>query len=82
MIARLRSIAREAGIPRLLIAAFVVALFSVAAATHMNLADLVTDSIVRVARTRLSGVAKRALNSAAASRIAAGRSPRGQVSFA
>ena len=31
---------------------------------------------------RFSGVAKRARNSAAASRIAAGRSPRGQVSFA
>ena len=49
-IERVRAIAREAGIPRLLIAAFVVALFSVAAATHMNLAGLVTDSIVRVAR--------------------------------
>src|SRR2546422_6578813 len=39
-------------------------------------------STVRTARTRFSGVAKRARNSAAASRIAAGRSPRGQVSFA
>jgi simple sugar transport system permease protein len=50
VIGRLRAFVREAGIPRLLIAAFVVALFSVAAATHMNLGDLVTDSIVRVAR--------------------------------
>jgi len=50
VIARVRSIVREAGIPRLLIAAFVVVLFSVAAATHMNLGGLVTDSIVRVAR--------------------------------
>ena len=50
MIERVRALLREAGIPRLLIAAFVVALFTVAAATHMNLADLITDSIVRVAR--------------------------------
>src|SRR5918994_803840 len=39
-------------------------------------------STVRTARTRLSSVANRARNSAAASRIAAGRSPRGHVSFA
>lgn len=50
MIERVRAFVREAGIPRLLIAAFVVGLFSVAAATNMNLASLVTDSIVRVAR--------------------------------
>ena len=37
---------------------------------------------MRTASTRFSGVAKRARNSAAASRIAAGRSPRGQVAFA
>ena len=39
-------------------------------------------STVRTARQRFSGVAKRARNSAAASRIAAGRSPRGQVALA
>src|SRR6266542_2430620 len=39
-------------------------------------------STVRIPRTRFSGVANRARNSAAASRIAAGRSPRGQVSLA
>src|SRR5690349_13319061 len=39
-------------------------------------------STVRTPRTRFSGVAKRARNSVAASRIAAGRSPRGQVSLA
>lgn len=50
MIERARAFVREAGIPRLLIAAFVIVLFSVAAATNMNLASLVTDSIVRVAR--------------------------------
>jgi simple sugar transport system permease protein len=47
---RLRGAVREIGIPRLLIAAFLVALFAVAVATDMNLAILVTDSIVRVAR--------------------------------
>src|SRR5688572_30739914 len=39
-------------------------------------------STVRNARTRFSGTAKRERNSAAASRIAAGLSPRGQVRFA
>src|SRR5918995_1585168 len=39
-------------------------------------------STVRTARTRLSSVANRARNSAAAPRIAAGRSPRGHVPFA
>src|SRR3954447_13779909 len=39
-------------------------------------------STVRTPRTRFSGVAKRARNSAAASLIAAGRSPRGQVELA
>jgi simple sugar transport system permease protein len=47
---RLRGAVREIGIPRLLIAAFLAALFAVAVATDMNLAILVTDSIVRVAR--------------------------------
>ena len=50
MIDRLRALVKEAGVPRLLIAAFVVILFAVAVATRMNLASLVTDSIVRVAR--------------------------------
>jgi len=50
VIERVRAFVREAGIPRLLIAAFVVVLFTVAAATNMNLSSLVTDSIVRVAR--------------------------------
>src|SRR4051812_11691410 len=39
-------------------------------------------STVRTPRTRFSGVANRTRNSAAASRIAAGRSPRGQVALA
>jgi len=50
LIERLRAFVREAGVPRLLIAAFVVVLFSTAAATRMNLSGLITDSIVRVAR--------------------------------
>ena len=41
---------RELGVPRLLIAVFVVALFVVAAVTHMDLGRLVTDSLSRVAR--------------------------------
>jgi len=47
---RLRSAVREMGIPRLLIAAFLLALFAVAVATRMNLSILLTDSITRVAR--------------------------------
>ena len=39
-------------------------------------------STVRMPRTRLSGTAKRPRNCSAAARIAAGRSPRGQVWFA
>lgn len=50
MIERLRAIVREMGVPRLLIAAFVVALFGTAIATNMDLPALITDSIVRVAR--------------------------------
>ncbi|HEU4724830.1 MAG TPA: ABC transporter permease [Candidatus Eisenbacteria bacterium] len=50
MIDRIRAFVKEAGIPRLLIAAFVVVLFGVAVATKMNVPGLVTDSIVRVAR--------------------------------
>jgi simple sugar transport system permease protein len=47
---RLKSFVRDAGVPRLMIGAFVVVLFGVAVATKMNLSSLVTDSIVRVAR--------------------------------
>jgi len=50
VIARVRAFAKEAGVPRLLIAAFVVVLFAVAVATKMDVSGLVTDSIVRVAR--------------------------------
>lgn len=46
----LTGVVREIGIPRLLIAAFLVGLFAVAVATDMNLAILITDSITRVAR--------------------------------
>ena len=41
---------REIGLPRLLIAAFLAALFAVAVATKMNLAILIEDCIARVAR--------------------------------
>jgi simple sugar transport system permease protein len=41
---------REFGIPRLLIAVFLVILFAVAVATHMDLRGLISDSIVRVGR--------------------------------
>jgi simple sugar transport system permease protein len=41
---------REFGIPRLLIAVFLAVLFGVAVATHMDLPDLISDSIVRVGR--------------------------------
>ena len=47
---RIRGWVREMGVPRLLIAGFVVALFATAVATHMDIGALVTDSIVRVAR--------------------------------
>ena len=50
MIDRLRGMVREMGLPRLLIAGFVVALFVTAIATRMDIGGLVTDSIVRVAR--------------------------------
>src|SRR5437870_1222040 len=46
----LREFVLELGIPRLLIAVFVVVLFGVAFATHMDLAGLATDSLLRVAR--------------------------------
>ena len=41
---------REFGLPRLLIAAFLAALFAVAIATRMNLAILIGDCVARVAR--------------------------------
>jgi len=47
---RFAGFVREIGIPRLLIAAFLMGLFAVAVATDMNLAILITDSITRVAR--------------------------------
>ena len=50
MIDRFRGFVRDFGVPRLLIAGFVVLLFAMAVATHMDLGSLVTDSIVRVAR--------------------------------
>ncbi len=50
MIDRLRPAVREIGIPRLLIALFLAALFAVAVATKMDLRALISDSISRVAR--------------------------------
>jgi simple sugar transport system permease protein len=50
VIDRVRDAIRELGVPRLLIAGFVVVLFATAVATHMDIGSLVTDSIVRVAR--------------------------------
>jgi simple sugar transport system permease protein len=50
VIDRVRDAIREFGVPRLLIAGFVVALFATAIATHMDIGALLTDSIVRVAR--------------------------------
>ncbi len=47
---RLPGALREFGIPRLLIAVFLVALFAVAVTTHMDLRALISDSIVRVGR--------------------------------
>lgn len=41
---------REIGIPRLLIAVFLVVLFGIAVATRMDIASLITDSLVRAAR--------------------------------
>jgi simple sugar transport system permease protein len=46
----LREQVREIGIPRLLIAAFLVVLFGIAVATRMDIASLVTDSLLRAAR--------------------------------
>jgi simple sugar transport system permease protein len=49
----LREFVRDLGLPRLLIAAFVVVLFGVAFATHMDIPGLMTDSLLRVARNGL-----------------------------
>jgi simple sugar transport system permease protein len=49
-VSRLGEIVREAGIPRLLIAGFLVALFGVAVATRMDLSGLIMDSITRMGR--------------------------------
>ncbi len=46
----LRENRREIGIPRLLIALFLVVLFGIAVATRMDLAGLLTDSLLRAAR--------------------------------
>jgi simple sugar transport system permease protein len=50
---RVREFITELGVPRLLIAAFVVTLFGVAFATHMDLQALMTDSLLRVSRNGL-----------------------------
>jgi simple sugar transport system permease protein len=49
----LREQLREIGVPRLLIAGFLALLLGVAVATHMNLAGLLTDSLLRVGRNGL-----------------------------
>ena len=50
---RLKEYLREIGIPRLLIALFLVLLFGIAVATRMDIPGLVTDSLLRVARNGL-----------------------------
>ena len=49
-LAALKENLREIGIPRLLIALFLVVLFGVAVATKMDIASLVSDSLLRAAR--------------------------------
>ena len=49
----LREWVAEIGIPRVLIAAFLVLLFAIAIATRMDVASLLTDSLLRVARNGL-----------------------------
>src|SRR5262245_36110309 len=44
---------REIGIPRLLIGLFLILLFAVAVFTHMDLTDLLADSLLRVGRNGL-----------------------------
>jgi len=49
----IRETLREIGLPRLLIAVFLVVLFGVAVATKMNLPGLITDSLLRIGRNAL-----------------------------
>ena len=49
----LREQLREIGIPRLVIGIFLLGLFGIAVATHMDLRGLITDSLLRVARNGL-----------------------------
>jgi simple sugar transport system permease protein len=49
----LREHLREIGLPRLLIGLFLAALFAIAIATRMNIAALVTDSLLRIGRNGL-----------------------------
>jgi simple sugar transport system permease protein len=49
-LAALRESVGEIGIPRLLIALFLVVLFGIAVATRMDIASLVSDSLLRAAR--------------------------------
>jgi len=51
--ARARETLREVGIPRLLIGLFLLLLFAVALATRMDLAALITDCVLRIARNGL-----------------------------
>lgn len=51
--ARLRESLREIGIPRLLIAAFLVLLFVIAVLERMDIPRLVTDSLLRIGRNGL-----------------------------
>lgn len=48
--ARWNEFAREMGVPRLIIIAFLLVLFTVAATTGMNLASLISQSVDRIAR--------------------------------
>ena len=50
---RVRVLARKAGIPRIVIGAFVIALFGIAIVTRMDVAGLITDSLSRIARNGL-----------------------------
>lgn len=50
MLDRLRGLVKTVGVPRLLIFVFLVALLTIAVATHMDLAGLLTDSLARVGR--------------------------------
>jgi len=52
-LAATREWVREIGIPRLLIGVFLLALFGVAIATHMDIPGLITDCLLRIARNGL-----------------------------